>query len=173
VNDARLDWIRAGEDHLREHGAAGLKIAALAERRGATTGSFYHHFANFGSYLDELADHYASVDPHDAFRLVEKAPPVERLRTLFSLAQEREIQPLDHAMRVWAATNPRAEKAVRALDARFLQFLREIFLELGFSDDEARTRALLGFSANAAIVYSPWEVDDADFERGIALLTTR
>lgn len=171
MTDPRLDWIRAGQDYLREHGAAGLKIAALAKHRGATTGSFYHHFANWSTYLDELADNYASVDPQDAFALVRELPPVERLRSLFALAKEREIQPLDHAMRVWAATNPRAEKAVQLLDAEFLQFLREIFVELGFPDDQARTRALLAFSASAAIVYPPWDVDDADSERAIALLT--
>jgi AcrR family transcriptional regulator len=173
LTDPRLDWIKAGQDYLRAHGAAGLKIATLAAQRGATTGSFYHHFASFTAYLDELADHYSQIDPRDAYDLVRDLPPVERLKKLFVMSKERDIAPLDRAMRVWGATNPRAQRAVRMLDAEFLQFVREAFSELGFSDPEARTRARLAFSAGAAIVYPPWEVDDADNARAIALLTRR
>jgi AcrR family transcriptional regulator len=171
-DSARVEWIRAGQDLLREHGARGLKIHALAERRGATTGSFYHHFDSFQAYLDELADYYSTVDPQEVYALVADWPPADRLRALFEIAQQQDIQPLDHAMRMWAATNARAEAAVRKLDQDFLLFLRQLFLDLGLSQDAAQTRAVLAFSANVAIIYPPWEITDADAERAIGFLTT-
>lgn len=171
TQSGREEWIRAGQDLLREHGAVGLKVHALAKRRGATTGSFYHHFDSFPAYLDELADYYSTVDPQETYAIVAEWPPHERLRALFELTQQKDIQPLDHAMRMWAATNERAAAAVRKLDQDYLLFLRQLFMDLGFTQAAAQTRAVLAYSASAAIIYPPWEITDQDAERAIRFLT--
>jgi len=59
VREGRLsatDWIQAGQELLRERGISAIKLAALTERLGVSTGSFYHHFADFEQYLGALAD---------------------------------------------------------------------------------------------------------------------
>lgn len=171
VQLTRRDWIEAGQDLLRDGGVPRVKLAALTQALGVTSGSFYHHFADFPAYLDALADAYATEDLAAAFDAVAAEPPVARLRTLFGLTTDWDIPALDRAMRVWAATSPRAERAVARLDRAFLAFLTDIFTELGCSDGDARVRALLAFSASAAVVFTPWPRADADVERAIALLT--
>ena len=169
--DARLAWIRAGQTVLRQRGAVGLKLHAVALARGATTGSFYHHFTSWATYLDELADRYAVVDPRIGYELVAGLPPALRLRVLLAVTKQNDIQPLDHAMRMWAATNERAAAAVRKLDHDFLLFLRELFLDLGLDEPDAQTRAVLAYSASAAIIYPPWPITEEDAERAIRFLT--
>ena len=167
----RLDWVLAGQDLLREGGIANVKLANLTAALGVTTGSFYHHFEDLGVYLDELADHYATTQPSAAFEVVRDLEPLERIRLLFTLADEQDIPRLDRAMRVWAASSPRAEAAVQKLDHAFLEFLAQAFRDLGLDEQDARVRAVLAFSAGAATVYSPWPKDLDTVERAIAVLT--
>jgi AcrR family transcriptional regulator len=168
---SRKDWIHAGQDLLREGGVPAVKLHALTSRLGVTTGSFYHHFADFSAYLEALAGDYSKAELEAAFAAVADEAPADRLRLLFRLTTDWDIPPLDRAMRVWAATNPSAEAAVARMDQAFLEFLTSIFSELGLPDDDARLRALLAFSASAALVFTPWPRTDADVERAIALLT--
>lgn len=167
----RVDWIRAGQDVLREHGAVGLKLHAVAKHRGASTGSFYHHFESWAGYLDELAEYYSTLDPRAGFEAVAAFAPQDRLRALFELTKRHDVQPLDNAMRNWAATNERAATAVKKLDEEFLLFLRQLFMDLGLTKSAAQTRAVLAYSASAANIYSPWPITDADAERAVRFLT--
>jgi len=62
-NEGRLtrkDWILAGQDMLRAEGIAGLKLASLTGRLGVSTGSFYHHFADFEDYLGAVAEYFSA-----------------------------------------------------------------------------------------------------------------
>src|SRR5690349_5521600 len=105
----RMDWIAAGQQVLREQGVTGVKLSTLTERLGVTTGSFYHHFQDFGEYLDALADWYGSDSPREALFLVAKErDPIQRIRVLRQKAEQFDIPRLDAAMRVWAASSPRA-----------------------------------------------------------------
>lgn len=167
----RDDWVAAGQVLLRDGGVPAVKLTALTGALGVTSGSFYHHFTDVPDYLGALADAYATADLDAAFAAVADAPPIERLRTLFAITADQDIPRLDRAMRIWAATNPRAEAAVARLDHRYLEFLTRIFGELGFDDADARTRALLAYAAGAALIFTPWPRGPEDAERAIALLT--
>jgi AcrR family transcriptional regulator len=167
---SRDTWIEAGQHVLREDGFAGLKLAKLTARLGVTTGSFYHHFADFGTYLDALADAY---DTRAAFGVIaDEHDPLQRIRVLRATAEQLDIPRLDAAMRVWAASSDRARAAVAQLDAGFLEFLDRAFRDLGFDADDARVRAYLAFSASVAIVFSPW-TQDGDLDRTLTVLASR
>lgn len=171
---SRRSWIEAGQQVLREDGFAGLKLAGLTRRLGVTTGSFYHHFADFGAYLDALADAYAVESPREALALVAaEHDPLTRVRVMREMAEQLDIPRLDAAMRVWAASSERARAAVATLDATFLEFLEGAFRDLGFASDDARVRAYLAFSASVAIVFSPGAQRDGDLERALAVLASR
>jgi AcrR family transcriptional regulator len=145
---SRIDWILTGQDLLRQGGISAVKLAALTERLGVTTGSFYHHFSGFREFLDALADHYGSENAEAVSGLLsDVGDAAERLRLLRALAEDWNIGKLDLAMRVWATTDPRAAAAVARLDDRFIEALRASFSELGFSHEQARIRALTAFAA--------------------------
>jgi AcrR family transcriptional regulator len=169
---SRQDWLGAGQRVLREDGFPGLKIARLTAALDVTIGSFYHHFTDFPSYLQALADSYGSDSPKEAFAMVAHLPPRERILRLDELAEDLDIPRLDRAMRIWAQSNPGAAAAVERLDHAFLQFLASAFRDMGFRGPDARTRALAVFAAGAGreIIYSPWKVDGAERERFLTLL---
>lgn len=148
----REDWILAGQELLREGGVPAVRLAPLAERLGVTTGSFYHHFRDVSAYLDALADHFGAANVARVLGALEAVrTPQDRLRVMWELAQERDVLRLDSAMRVWATTSERARAAVTALDEGLLEVIREAFVDLGFSPDEARVRALMAFSAGVGL----------------------
>lgn len=170
---SRTDWLVAGQQLLRDGGITSVKLTALTSTLGVTTGSFYHHFEDFGAYLDALADYYAGDVGIDALQAAADADPLDRIRMLVRLRGEWDVPKLDRAMRVWAASSPRAADAVKRLDHAFMWFLERAFLDLGFDADGARVRALVAFAAGAGAetVHAPWPERAEDFERALEILT--
>lgn len=168
----RADWLKAGQQLLRDEGFPAVKIARVTALLNVTTGSFYHHFADFPAYLDALADSYGADNPADALAIVADLEPRERMARLDTVALALDIPRLDLAMRIWAQSSPRAAAAVQRLDHAFLAFLEQTFLDLGFDADGARVRALVSFSAGAgrSVVYSPWTIGDDDRDRFLDML---
>jgi len=171
---SQQDWIDAGQDILRESGITGVKLTPLLARLKVTSGSFYHHFADFQAYLDALADHYGTINISRVTAAIDGVSSAEQLAELRRLMDEWDIPRLDKAMRVWAVSNERAAGAVRKLDGELLTLIRDALVGLGFSNDEARVRALLIFSAGAGLplVFSPWPIDPDDTTRALELLIT-
>lgn len=145
---ARLDWIEAGQRLLISGGLGAVKLAALTRELGVTSGSFYHHFTDFRDYMDELADYYGGENIERIRTALADVPdPANRLRLMLALREEWDIARLDAAMRVWASGDERARSAVARLDDSLIELFRAAFSDLGFSYDDARTRALLAFAA--------------------------
>jgi len=167
----RQDWLVAGQDLLRTGGVRAVKLTALTQALGVTTGSFYHHFSDTQAFLDALADHWGETQPAQTLPAISSGPPLERLAALEALHRANDMERLDRAMRVWAYDDPRAQAAVRKADARLLEFLERAFADLGFEREDARARALLTFSAGAANIYPPWRVGGATRGRMLAVLT--
>lgn len=171
---SRQDWIDAGQELLRKGGITSVKLSPLLGRLGVTSGSFYHHFADFGAFLDALADDYGTVHLERIAAAIESEDPSERIREMRRLMEAWAAPDLDRAMRVWATSNERAAQAVKRLDGQLLTILETSLIELGFSAEEARLRALVMFAAGAgrSLIFTPWD-DDPDAPRqALELLLT-
>jgi AcrR family transcriptional regulator len=163
-------WLHAGQELLRRGGVGAVKLSALTEALGLTTGSFYHHFRGMTDYLDQLARFYGTAQFAQARPLLEHPDPKERLRRLAALSRDARMQPLDAAMRDWAGSNPVAANAVRQSDATLLAFVERAFRDLGHGRSAARTRALLLFSLGVARVHLPWRLSKRVFDEVFAVL---
>jgi AcrR family transcriptional regulator len=153
----RRDWLEAGQKLLRAGGVTGLKLRLLARSLNISTGSFYHHFANFDVYLGELARYYSGEQLEENLRLVKRraGTPFERLLCASQLSQDLALPELIAAMRAWARHDQRAASAVTALETTLGEFLAECFLDLGFTRDEAYTRAFVLLSTASGEVALP------------------
>lgn len=154
----REQWLRAGQQVLRERGITGVKLQSLTAVLGLSTGSFYHHFSGMPQYLRELASYFGAEQLAASLASVQDRPPIERLRAIGRIARDDRMQPLHAAMRDWAAHDAGAADAVRAADEQLLRFVEQAFVDLGHDTDGARTRALLMFSVGVARVDPPWKV---------------
>lgn len=152
----RERWLLAGQDLLRTGGIAAVKLDAMTAATGLTTGSFYHHFSGMAAFLDLLARYYGADQVDALLDRIRDRDPRGRLRGLAELAQDRQMRPLDAAMRDWAGSNDTAAEAVRAADAALLGFVETAFAELGHGEQDARLRALVLLSVGVAHVHSPW-----------------
>lgn len=147
-----------------------MKLQALTEELGLTTGSFYHHFGGMAEYLDELARHYGSDQPRKSLALADDADPRVRLRQLYALAMDERMGPLDAAMRDWAGSNPLAAEAVHNADEILLRFIERAFTDLGYRGSEAQTRAVLLFSAGVARISPPWRTSATVLDEVLEIL---
>ena len=148
----RADWVRAGQDVLRERGIAELKLGLLTGRLGVSTGSFYYHFADFEDFLGAVAESF-SADRVQG--LVDRATatardPIDRIRRLARLSLDDGTFELDKAMRIWATMDRRAAATVIRSERAVLAFLSQAFADLGFAGDEAAMRARILLSVNIA-----------------------
>jgi AcrR family transcriptional regulator len=167
----RTDWLIAGQRLLRAGGVDSVRLAALTDSLGVTTGSFYHHWSDMDEFLAALADYYAADQLEDGLALASDSDPVKRLARLAGVAWTHKMPALDRAMRVWATSDRRAEAAVRETDRRLLEFVEAAFLELGFERADARVRACLLFSAGVAHCYVPWPIARSDVDRLLSVVT--
>lgn len=149
------DWARAGLDLLMNEGRGAVKISRPCADFNVTKGSFYWHFADFDALMAAIAQLYFSQEMDAARGLVtvEAMPPQERLETMSAmLVTSREWQG-EAEIREWARADDVVASAVRELDQRILRVVHQAFVDLGFSQYEARIRAGVLVYAGIGFVY--------------------
>ena len=151
------DWLEAGQALLRRGGLRALKLRPLADELGVSTGSFYHHFADFGAYQGRLADYWAEGQVTELLDAVARAEPdpVGRIRRLAQVVRRRGLSRLSIAMRAWADGDARAQAAVERHDAIMLGFLTDCLHGAGFARHDAAVRAYALMTLGLAKVHAP------------------
>ena len=135
------DWLDQGLRTLAERGFTALKAEPLAKAMGVSRGSFYWHFADIGAFHAAILKHWRDVAAEQIIADLEAASghtdPVQLL-----LRQAFGGRPaLENAVRTWASVDPRAQKAVRAIDRRRLNYVEGMLKANGLSPGVARARA--------------------------------
>jgi len=157
VEVSRTTWLDAGQDLLREGGFSAVKLAPLTKRLYRTTGSFYHHFEGMDEYREELAAYFGDAQPRAVLEQLAPMSPRDRLRGLQEVFVDQRMGLLHAAMRDWGACNETAARAVLAADHVLLEFIADVFSDLGFDDHDAHVRAEIIFAMGVARVDPPWE----------------
>lgn len=153
----REDWLKAGQDLLREAGLKSLRLHALTKALGISTGSFYHHFTDFDAFLGQLSAYYSGEQLEQNLADIRRrgGSPAEQLRAAAAIAADQNLPKLALAMRAWAESDPRAREAVRALDARLAGFFADCLERMGFDARDAAARSFLLIAA-ASLDNFPW-----------------
>ncbi|MFF7408473.1 TetR/AcrR family transcriptional regulator [Streptomyces lydicus] len=142
------DWADAALTAIGEGGLAAVAVEPLAARLGATKGSFYWHFANRDALIDAALERWEEAGTEAVITEVEAEPdPVGRLRRLLRRATDGAAEdPLEVSL-LATAGQPRVAAALARVTERRIGYLASLFAELGFTEDEARRRALLAYTA--------------------------
>jgi AcrR family transcriptional regulator len=171
------DWVDAALELIGEDGLAAVKIDRLARRLGATKGSFYWHFADLATFMDEVAAMWCTgrEEMRGMLDALDELPPRERLGRLTELLHDTRYWRLERASREWARTNPRVREMLDQSDRWIVDAERKAFVELGFPTVEARLRANTLFYAGMGFILAG--PDDGRLDRRqtdglIDLLTT-
>ncbi|MBS9532170.1 TetR/AcrR family transcriptional regulator [Mycobacterium sp. M1] len=148
------DWVAAGFAILAEEGIKALTISRLCSRLGVTKGSFYWHFADLATYRGALTETFAAVQDQDrSFFDDASGPPRQRLSAMMAALIAPRHWMLERAMREWARSDASVAAAVRASDRRVLAAVRQVFVDDGFSPDDADLRAEATFAAGIGFLH--------------------
>lgn len=173
----RQDWIIAAFKTLHEEGIEQVRIERLAKKLHVTKGSFYWHFKNRDELLEGLLEYWANEMTQTVLNTTKnfQGSPMNRIYTAFKEVVRKERAKYDPALRAWARTDKRAQKAVAHIDKIRLSFLNDLFLDIGFDGTEAAIRSRLIYyyiiGEWVVTVREPMKKRLANLERKLDILT--
>jgi AcrR family transcriptional regulator len=143
----RYDWLMQGIETLRNCGIGAVRVEPMARLLGVTKGSFYWHFKDRGEFLDDLLEYWETemTDKIGAHLAHTEGEPQRQLLALLEHIVNEEINRYDAAVRAWALYDERAAKIVRRVDERRLAHCRQLFLDMGFSSEQADIRSRMSY----------------------------
>jgi AcrR family transcriptional regulator len=143
----RQDWLTIGIQILIEKGIEAVKVDPLAKLLNVTRGSFYWHFKNRDDLLEEILREWESRNTQTVIEQIEEldTSPSSKLLSLFEIAAQDDNR-LEKAVRIWSVNDARAEVAIARVDRQRLDYLQNLFFQLGFSEIDARVRAQIVYS---------------------------
>jgi AcrR family transcriptional regulator len=148
VKVTREDWLRGAQRALAESGVSGVAVEPIAKRLGITRGSFYWHFKDRQALLVGALELWES---EETVGFIEELAPIEdplvRLQTLFRQALTGdEIAGLEPAI-VAHASDPVVRVVLERVTRRRLDYLTDLFTQVGMDDEAARRQAVATYAA--------------------------
>jgi AcrR family transcriptional regulator len=142
---SRESWIIAAFDTLYEEGLDAVRIEPLAKKLNVTKGSFYWHFKNRSELHDALLGYWEKEMTQSVLDFAKKFHGSPRQRLINTLREiiSKERTKYDPAVRNWARNDDKVKKVVEYVDEIRLNFLQGLFIDIGFTKQEAEIRARL------------------------------
>lgn len=143
----RQDWLNIGIQTLIEKGIEAVRVDPLAKLLNVTRGSFYWHFKNRDDLLDEILHEWETRNTKSIIEQIEGLDTAAsaKLLSLLEIAAEDDNL-LEKAVRVWSVNDVKAAAAIARIDQQRLNYLQNLFLQLGFSEIDAKVRAQIAYS---------------------------
>lgn len=142
------DWEQQALVLIAEKGIRAVAVESLAARMGVTKGSFYWHFQNRESLLEQSLIRW---EKHDAANLQTSlgaiTDPRERLRSFFRRTGREKLTHNVYSSLCMASDHPQVEPLLERVAQRRMKHIAKAFEEIGFDPQEASHRARLTYSA--------------------------
>jgi AcrR family transcriptional regulator len=162
------DWLNQGLKVLAQDGFTALKAEPLAKAMGVSRGSFYWHFADVEAFHAEILKFWREIAAERIIEDVEAAAGNDDTLQFLLHRVFGERRALENAVRRWAAVDPAAKAAVRAIDKRRLTYVERLLLNSGISRDVARARARILYWAFLGFALSDRPLPQAELRAVVA-----
>ena len=176
----REDWLARALEVLGAEGLSRVCVEPLADSLGVTKGSFYWHFEDRDELLTSLLDYWEEEYTNGLEASMDTfAPdPESQLLGLLELIAQRNTNRFDAAIRAWALNDERAAAHLSRVDQKRLDYVRDLFREMGFSPEEADLRGRISYyylvGENSVLAEPPSAAERlAYIRRRHRMLTTR
>jgi AcrR family transcriptional regulator len=141
----RQGWLDAARAILIREGIAGVKVDRIARRLKVTRGGFYWFFDSHKQLLDALLADWEERNT-EGFKAVLRESGRNGMAEFQALVDlwlnEKNYSPAwDAAVRDWARVSGKVANAVRRTDDIRIDVLRQLFLDMGYEEQEAFVRA--------------------------------
>jgi AcrR family transcriptional regulator len=146
---SRQDWVDAALAAIAEGGLAAVAVVPLAERLGATKGSFYWHFPSREALIEAALAAWEQTTTSAVIAEIDAASqdPRQQLRLLFKRVTELAARDRIELALLATADHSTVRPVLDRVTRRRIDFAAELFQRLGFPRAEAKRRALLAYSA--------------------------
>jgi len=142
------DWEQQALVLIAEKGIRAVAVESLAARMGVTKGSFYWHFQNRESLLEQSLIRW---EKHDASNLQTSLSaiddPRERLRSFFRRTGREKLTHNVYSSLCMASDHPQVEPLLERVAERRMKHIEKAYEEIGFDSHAASHRARLTYSA--------------------------
>jgi AcrR family transcriptional regulator len=138
----RNDWLAMALELLSEYGGAEISVRDICRRMGTSTGSFYWHFSDLRDFTHSLVKYWVdtlTASPINEVKALQCSPR-DRLLALMTMITESGLARYDIPIRVLAAKDAKVAELVKIGDELRLQFVRQLFADIGFDDKELEMR---------------------------------
>lgn len=169
-------WVDVATDVLAKEGLTGLRVEVLAKRCGVTKGSFYWHFKDRRALLDAVLAHWKAGRIRDIEKTTAVTPGHEQDQLHYAIevygaSRNRKGMSIELAIRDWARHDPQAAAIVEEVDLYRLECTRKLFVAVGMTDAEAKSRSLLLYACVFGLSlmhYSHFDNNLSDLKQRIA-----
>ena len=140
---SQQDWLENALKVLSKKGRAGLSIQGLSEALGVSRGSFYWHFKDRNDFIHTLLGYWYEEYTVGATTAVERAGGTaeEKLARIMRLVHDQALARYDLTIRSLAIVDLQFSRSVRKADRFRLDFIQNLFVEMGFAENDVRIRA--------------------------------
>lgn len=163
----RKDWIAAARNALIEKGISGVRLRALSETLGVTTGAFYWQYKNLEELLEDVRQDWAETNTAPFAQAIEAAAPdgwKQYLSYVRVLVLEDSFNArYDNAIRDWAHNSVKTAAILRDIELLRIHQLQAVFENMGFDPKEAAIRARVTYFHQAG--YNAMKIVESREER--------
>lgn len=148
------DWVNAAIEILVTRSIEHVRVERIAANLKATKGSFYWHFKNRAALLDAVIDQWRQIATTSVHNSIQSggADAKEQLRRLLKFnPKDSRWFDLEVAMRAWARRSTRVRTVVSEVYNLRLEYVQQLFAELGFSGENKRARALIFYGTTRSL----------------------
>ena len=140
----REEWLTLALEVVATKGHAKLRVHELVTHLGVTRGSFYWHFKNRDDFVRSLVDYYHRWSTDQVLLQVERVggDASQRLKTVMRFVAEEDLGRYEEAMSSWGVQEPIVAESFEVAIRRRIEFIRTLFVQLGFEGQELETRTL-------------------------------
>ncbi|HWG24312.1 TetR/AcrR family transcriptional regulator [Actinospica sp.] len=143
----RADWIGTAVEALARDGLRAVAVEPLAERLGATKGSFYWHFRDRNALLQAAVEHWeATAVDEPIARLEEIADPIERHNAAVELTNSSPKDVKIFLVLLWNADHAVIGPAIERIMRKRMTYSQRLREQAGLAPDQAERSALHSYS---------------------------
>jgi AcrR family transcriptional regulator len=143
----RADWIGTAVEALARDGLRAVAVEPLAERLGATKGSFYWHFRDRNALLQAAVEHWeATVIDESIARLDEIADPIERHNATVELLNGSPKDVKIFLVLLWNADHPVIGPAIERIVRKRMAYSQRLREQAGLTPEQAERSSMHAYS---------------------------
>lgn len=140
---SREEWLRRALDVLAAKGPGTLNIKHLVVDLGVSRGSFYWHFTDRAEFVRALLNYWHDKYTAPVPELIDSGggSGKEKFVRFLHAIHNDDLTRFDIPIRSWAMQEPEIARLLMRTDNYRLDYVKSLFLEMGFSQKQAEIRA--------------------------------